>query len=95
MPANNPVFNGFLKPAVLDYAFDAAVSNPRSAIIMDGDEELIAGAWHSLGCRMGTAIGSAKTGNGSIFYSTLGLTNYNDPVCRRLLFNLIEYAAGK
>ena len=92
---DHPVFNGFLKPAVLDYAFDAAVSNPRSAIIMEGDEELIAGAWHSLGCRMGTAIGRAKTGSGSFFYSTLGLTNYNDPVCRRLLFNLIEYAAGR
>jgi hypothetical protein len=92
---DHPVFDGFLKPAVLDYAFDAAVSNPRSAIIMEGDEELIAGAWHSLGCRMGTAIGRAKTGSGSIFYSTLGLTNYNDPVCRRLLFNLIEYAAGR
>ena len=90
---DHPVFDGFLKPAVLDYAFDAAVSNPRSAIIMEGDEELIAGAWHSLGCRMGTAIGRAKTGSGSMFYSTLGLTNYNDPVCRRLLFNLIEYAA--
>ena len=92
---DHPVFDGFLKPAVLDYAFDAAVSNPRSAIIMEGDEELIAGAWHSLGCRMGTAIGRAKTGSGSFFYSTLGLTNYNDPVCRRLLFNLIEYAAGR
>ena len=92
---DHPVFEGFLKPAVLDYAFDAAVSNPRSAIIMEGDEELIAGAWHSLGCRMGTAIGRAKTGSGSIFYSTLGLTNYNDPVCKRLLFNLIEYAAGR
>ena len=92
---DHPVFNGFLKPAVLDYAFDAAVSNPRSAIIMEGDEELISGAWHSLGCRMGTAIGRAKTGSGSFFYSTLGLTNYNDPVCRRLLFNLIEYAAGR
>ncbi len=92
---DHPVFNGFLKPAVLDYAFDAAVSNPRSAIIMEGDEELIAGAWHSLGCRMGTAIGRAKTGSGSFFYSTLGLTNFNDPVCRRLLFNLIEYAAGR
>ena len=92
---DHPVFDGFLKPAVLDYAFDAAVSNPRSAIIMEGDEELIAGAWHSLGCRMGTAIGRAKTGSGSFFYSTLGLTNFNDPVCRRLLFNLIEYAAGR
>ena len=92
---DHPVFNGFLKPAVLDYAFDAAVSNPRSAIIMEGDEELISGAWHSLGCRMGTAIGRAKTGSGSFFYTTLGLTNYNDPVCRRLLFNLIEYAAGR
>jgi hypothetical protein len=30
-----------------------------------------------------------------MIYSTLGLTNYNDPVCRRLLFNLIEYAAGR
>ena len=93
---DHPVFDGFQKPAVLDYAFDAAVSNPRSAIIMEGaDEELIAGAWHSLGCRMGTAIGRAKTGAGSMIYSTLGLTNYNDPVCRRLLFNLIEYAAGR
>ncbi len=92
---DHPVFDGFLKPSVLDYAFDAAVSNPRSAIIMEGDEELIAGAWHSLGCRMGTAIGRAKTGSGSFFYSTLGLTNYNDPVCKRLLFNLIEYAAGR
>ncbi|MBR2964049.1 MAG: hypothetical protein IKC53_07580 [Lentisphaeria bacterium] len=92
---DHPVFDGFLKPAVLDYAFDAAVSNPRSAIIMEGDEELISGAWHSLGCRMGTAIGRAKTGSGSFFYSTLGLTNFNDPVCRRLLFNLIEYAAGR
>ncbi len=93
---DHPVFDGFEKPAVLDYAFDAAVSNPRSAIIMEGaDEELIAGAWHSLGCRMGTAIGRAKTGAGSMIYSTLGLTNYNDPVCRRLLFNLIEYAAGR
>ncbi|MBR6240612.1 MAG: hypothetical protein IKQ82_04050 [Lentisphaeria bacterium] len=92
---DHPVFDGFTRGAVLDYPFEAAVSNPRTAIIMEGDEELIAGAWHSLGCRMGTAIGRTKVGSGSVFYSTLGLTNYNDPACKRLLFNLIEYAAGR
>ena len=92
---DHPVFDGFTRGAVLDYPFEAAVNNPRTAIIMEGDEELIAGAWHSLGCRMGTAIGRAKVGSGSVFYSTLGLTNYNDPACKRLLFNLIEYAAGR
>lgn len=94
---NHPVFNGFAKPAVLDFAFDSLVSNPRTGIIMEGKEELIAGAWHSLGCRLGTAIGRVPTGSGAITYSTLGIDNSyrNNPTARKLLYNLIEYVSGK
>jgi hypothetical protein len=71
----------------------------RNALRLEG-EELVAGAYNSPACDLGTAVGIVSCGKGKIIFSTLEiLADLNGrpgpaDVARKLLCNYIEFAAG-
>jgi hypothetical protein len=71
----------------------------RNALKLEG-EELVAGAYNSPGCELGTAVGIVPCGKGKIIFSTLpilsnlGGESGSSDVAFKLLCNYIEFAAG-
>lgn len=94
---DNPVFDGFPKNEAMDVPFYqiADGGKNRYALRLEG-EELIAGAWQSLGHKLGTAIGRYRLGKGTILLSSLNLVpNRDTPAGRQLLFNLFATADAR
>lgn len=93
---DHPVFDGFAVKRTLDYPFNKVAGGKRTGLWIEGEGvRLIAGAWHSVNCKLGVGVGSVKCGKGSILFSTLNIiSNLNDPAAQRMLFNLLKYASA-
>jgi len=98
----HPLFQGLPTDCALNWPYQAVVRNGRSryALLMDG-EELVAGGYETMGCKLGTAVGIVNCGKGKIVVSTLDicpqLSKPSGPadVARKLLVNYLEFAAPK
>ncbi len=97
------LFAGLPVNTALNWPYQRLVKNGRSRYALDMEgEELVAGAWQSMGCRLGTCVGLVSMGKGEIILSTLEICPaINEPagpadMARKLLLNYLEYAnSGK
>ncbi|MDF7798588.1 PA14 domain-containing protein [Pontiellaceae bacterium B1224] len=95
----HPLFKGLPVNTALNWPYQRLVKNGRSRYVLDLEgEELVAGAWQSMGCRLGTAVGVVPAGEGKIILSTLEICPaLNEPagpsdIARKLLVNYLEAA---
>ena len=97
----HPLFKDLPVNQGMNWPYQAVVRGVgRNALRLEG-EELVAGAYNSPGCDLGTAVGIVPCGRGKIIFSTLPvLSSLNgepgsaDVACK-LLCNYIEFAAGR
>ncbi|MDE3741295.1 PA14 domain-containing protein [Maribacter polysaccharolyticus] len=96
------LFDGLPVNTALNWPYQRLVKNGRSRYALDMEgEELVAGAWQSMGCRLGTSVGVVSTGEGKIILSTLEICPaINEPagpadIARKLLVNYLESANAK
>ena len=96
----HPLFKDLPVNQGLNWPYQSVVqAGSRNALRLEG-EELVAGAYNSPACDLGTAVGIVSCGKGKIIFSTLEiLADLNGrpgpaDVARKLLCNYIEFAAG-
>lgn len=96
----HPLFDGLPANVGLGWPYQAVVRRGRGryGLKLAGDE-LVCGAYQSIGSKLGTAVGVVRCGKGSVVVSTLDICpRLGDPpgpsdVARKLLCNYVRFAA--